>query len=92
MKSVKVNSNFEYLVPNSKMVVNIEKTILKHWLVNALKEGSQGISNVKCLVSDEKITMDASIKLERMFNPHFENYFEMTDQEIEMDDDLFAEN
>ena len=88
MKHVIVNSKFEYKVPNSNMIVNIEGTILKNWLIEALKDGSNGISNVDCFVTNEPLSLMASTKLNMIYDSEFEVDEDMTEEDIENEDKL----
>lgn len=89
MITVIVNSKFEYKVPNLiNFKANIKETQYRDLLIQSLKNGNDGISNVKCPVSGQTLFMVASNKLKMKYDLHFEIDEDMSEQDIENEDNL----
>lgn len=86
MRIIILNSNFEYQLEDKKTLVNISDTDWKHVMISALKDGSDGISGIRCLVTNEPLILNASEKLRKEYMPDYENSDGYTDKEIELED------
>jgi hypothetical protein len=87
MRITTLNSNFEYRLEDKNTLVNISDTAWKSVMISALKDGSDGISGMKCLVTGENIMLTATEKLKKQYQGEdYMNTDEYTDKEVELED------
>ncbi len=89
MKTKILNSKFEYQLDDEKTIVNVKDTSIKHLMISALQDGSDGISNINCLVTGERLFLIASEKLAEKYNPHYINDEDYTEKEKSQQDEFF---
>jgi hypothetical protein len=90
MKTVYVNSNWEYKAANGVIVDIKDHTLLRGLITNAVQGESDGISNAPCLLTGDTVTMYATEKLKRdILGDDFECDF-FTEEEIEFEDANFG--
>lgn len=83
-----LNSKFEYFLDDSKTIVNVKDTSIKHLMISALHDGSDGISNVKCKVTGEKLMLIATEILQEKYNPNYINDEDYTIEEKKLEDNF----
>lgn len=87
MIRVVVNSEYKYRYKPSGAIVDISQTFVRRWLQESIKDGLDGISNVKCVLTGETISMGATEKLYKaMLGRKYKNPKGMTIEEIELED------
>lgn len=85
---VKLNSKFEYKVPNSDSKATIKGTPWESLMVEGLKRNKKGIFGFECILTGDMFTLEATQKLAKMVNKNWNNGTEMTEEEIENEDKI----
>lgn len=88
MKIKILNSKFEYFLDDAKTIVNVEDTSIKHLMISALQDGSDGISNIECKVTGEKLMLVATEVLQEKYNPNYVNDEDYTIEEKILQDNF----
>lgn len=88
MKTKILNSKFEYFLDDAKTIVNAKDTSIKHLIISALQDGSDGISNINCLVTGKKLMLIATEVLQEKYNPNYVNDEDYTIEEKILQDNF----
>jgi len=86
MRIVVMNSNFEYQLEDKNTLVNVSETAWKGVMISALKDGIDGISGMRCLVTDKLLFVTGSEKLRSLYQTGYKNAEGYTANEMELED------